>query len=54
MFSMWVRAICDNMDARKLRKVADLAKNMVRVHPFSTRQFPIIPHIHFNDIGAVK
>ncbi|MFH1683919.1 MAG: hypothetical protein ABIA67_03450, partial [Candidatus Margulisiibacteriota bacterium] len=25
MFSIWVRAVCDNMDAKKLRAVADLA-----------------------------
>ena len=55
MFSMWVRAVCDNMDASKLRKVADLAEKYGHGYIlFSTRQFPIIPHIHFNDIGAVK
>lgn len=55
MFSIWVRAVCDNMDARKLRKVADLAENYGRGYVlFSTRQFPIIPHIHFKDIGVVK
>lgn len=55
MFSIWVRAVCDNMDARKLRKVADLAEKYGRGYIlFSTRQFPIIPHIHFKDIGVVK
>lgn len=55
MFSIWVRAVCDNMDARKLRKVADLAEKYGRGYIlFSTRQFPIIPHVHFKDIGKVK
>jgi len=55
MFSMWVRAVCDNMDARKLRKVADLAEKYGKGYVlFSTRQFPIIPHIHFDNIGVVK
>lgn len=55
MFSIWVRAVCDNLDAKKLRKVADLAEKYGRGYVlFSTRQFPIIPHIHFKDVGAVK
>lgn len=54
-FSIWIRAVCDNMDARKLRKVADLAERYGRrCVLFSTRQFPIIPHVHFKDIGTVK
>ncbi len=55
MFSVWVRAVCDNMDAQKLRKVADLAEKYGRGYIlFSTRQFPIIPHVPFKDIGIVK
>ncbi|MDI7259404.1 MAG: 4Fe-4S binding protein [Thermodesulfobacteriota bacterium] len=55
MFSVWVRAVCDNMDAKKLRKVAGLAEKYGRGYIlFSTRQFPIIPHVHFKDIGSVK
>jgi dissimilatory sulfite reductase (desulfoviridin) alpha/beta subunit len=55
MFSIWVRAVCDNMDAEKLRKVADLADIYGKGYVlFSTRQFPIIPHIHFKNVGAVK
>jgi len=55
MFSLWVRAVCDNMDAKKLRKVADLAEKYGKGYVlFSTRQFPIILHIHFKDIGTVK
>ncbi|NQT30310.1 MAG: 4Fe-4S binding protein [Candidatus Saganbacteria bacterium] len=55
MFSLWVRAVCDNMDAVKLRKVAELAEKYAKGYVlFSTRQFPIIPHIHFKDVGAVK
>lgn len=43
------------MDAQKLRKVADLAETYGRGYLlFSTRQFPIIPHVHFKDIGIVK
>ncbi len=55
MFSIWVRAVCDNLDANKLRKVADLAEKYGQGYVlFSTRQFPIIPHINFKDVGAVK
>lgn len=55
MFSVWVRAVCDNLDANKLRAVADLAEKYGRGYVlFSTRQFPIIPHVHFKDVGAVK
>ncbi len=55
MFSIWVRAVCDNMDAEKLRKVADLSEKYGKGYIlFSTRQFPIIPHIHFKDIGVLK
>ena len=55
MFSVWVRAVCDNMDAQKLRKVADLAEKYGKGYIlFSTRQFPIIPHVHFKNIESVK
>jgi dissimilatory sulfite reductase (desulfoviridin) alpha/beta subunit len=55
MFSVWVRAVCCNMDAVKLRKVADLAEKYGRgIILFTTRQFPVIPHIHFKDIEAVQ
>lgn len=51
MFSVWVRAICCNMDAKKLSKVADIAEKFGRgIVLFTTRQFPIIPHVHFNNI----
>ncbi|MFH1684252.1 MAG: coenzyme F420 hydrogenase, partial [Candidatus Margulisiibacteriota bacterium] len=44
-----------NMDAKKLRAVADLADKYGQGYVlFSTRQFPIIPHINFKDVGAVK
>jgi dissimilatory sulfite reductase (desulfoviridin) alpha/beta subunit len=55
IFSVWVRAICCNMDAMKLRKVVDIAEKYGRgVILFVTRQFPIIPHVHFNDIEAIQ
>ena len=55
MFSVWVRAVCNNMDARKLRKIADLAEKYGKGYVlFSTRQFPIIPHVVFNDVGTLK
>lgn len=54
-FSVWVRAVCDNMDARKLRTVADLAEKYGKGYIlFSTRQFPIIPHVSLKDIWVVK
>ena len=55
MFSIWVRAVCDNMDARKLRKVADLAEKYGKGYLlFSTRQFPIIPHVPLKNVWVVK
>ncbi len=55
MFSVWVRAVCDNMDARKLRKVADLAEKYGKGYIlFSTRQFPIIPHVPLKEVWVVK
>lgn len=55
MFSVWVRAICCNMDAKKLRAVADIANEYGRGYIlFTTRQFPIIPHVHFKDLEAVR
>ncbi|MFA5839150.1 MAG: 4Fe-4S binding protein [Candidatus Margulisiibacteriota bacterium] len=55
MFSVWVRAVCDNMDAEKLRMVAKVADKYGRgMVLFTTRQFPIIPHVHFNDLGKSK
>lgn len=55
MFSVWVRAICCNMDAKKLRMVAAIAAEFARgTILFTTRQFPIIPHVHFKDLEAVR
>ena len=55
MYSVWVRAVCDNMDARKLLVVADLADKYGKGYIlFTTRQFPIIPHVHFDDVIKVK
>lgn len=55
MFSVWVRAICCNMDAVKLRKVADIAEKYGRgIILFTTRQLPIIPHVHFSNIEAAQ
>ena len=35
MFSVWIKAVCDNMDAQKLCKVADLAEKYGKgLHPF--------------------
>lgn len=43
------------MDAMKLRKMVDIAEKYGRgVILFVTRQFPIIPHVHFNDIEAIQ
>ncbi|MFA4906247.1 MAG: 4Fe-4S dicluster domain-containing protein [Candidatus Margulisiibacteriota bacterium] len=54
-FSVWVRAVCCNMDAVKFRKVAELAERYGRgIILLTTRQFPIIPFVHFNDLEAVQ
>lgn len=55
MFSVWVRAVCCNLDAKKLKVVADLAEKYGRGYLlFTTRQFPIIPHVHFRDLETVR
>ena len=55
MFSVWVRTVCCNMDAKKLQKVADLAEKYGRGYVlFTTRQLPIIPFVHIDDVTTVK
>lgn len=55
MFSVWVKAVCDNMDAVKLRKVAEIAEKYAKgIILFTSRQFPIIPFVHIKDIQTVK
>ena len=55
MFSVWVKAACDNMDAVKLRKVAEIAEKYARgMILFTSRQFPIIPFVHIKNILTVK
>jgi len=55
MFSVWVKAVCDNMDAVKLRKVAEIAEKYAKgVILFTSRQFPIIPFVQLNDIQTAK
>ena len=55
MFSVWVKAVCNNMDSLKLRRVAEIAEKFGRgIILFTTRQLPIIPFVHLDNIGIVK
>jgi len=55
MFSMWVKTACCNLNSKQLRQVADITEKYARrFFLFSTRQTPIIPFIHINDVEKVK
>jgi len=55
MFSMWVKISCCNVNSNQLKKLADITDKYARGYLlFSTRQIPIIPHIHSEDVEEVK
>ena len=55
MFSIWVKTACCNLNSTQLRKLADITDKYARSFLlFSSRQIPIIPHIHWDDVEDVK
>ena len=55
MFSIWVKTACCNLTSSQLRKLADISDRYARGFLlFSTRQIPIIPFIHLNDVPKLK
>lgn len=55
MFSVWVKTACCNLNSKQLRKLADIVDKYARGYLlFTTRQIPIIPHINWKDVEAVK
>ncbi|NOZ04338.1 MAG: 4Fe-4S dicluster domain-containing protein [FCB group bacterium] len=55
MYSVWIKTACCNLNSEQLIKIADITDKYARGYLlFSTRQIPIIPHIHLNDVEQVK
>lgn len=55
MFSVWVKTACGNLTSSQLIKLADISDRYARGFLlFSTRQIPIVPFIHLQDITEVK
>jgi len=55
MYSMWVKTACANMNSNQLRQLADITDKYAGGYLlFTTRQIPIIPHIHLKDVEDVK
>jgi dissimilatory sulfite reductase (desulfoviridin) alpha/beta subunit len=55
MFSIWVKTECCNLNAKQLRKVADITDKYARGFLlFTSRQIPIIPFVNIKDVFEVK
>ena len=55
IFALWIKTACCNLNSKQLRGIADIAKKYGKdVILFSSRQIPIIPFIHLNDVETVK
>ena len=55
MYSIWVKTACCNLNSSQLKQIADITDKYARGHLlFSTRQIPIIPHVHLKDIDNVR
>lgn len=55
VFSMWVKTSCCNLNSRQMRKLADIVDKYARgMFLFTTRQIPIIPFVHIDNVIAVK
>jgi dissimilatory sulfite reductase (desulfoviridin) alpha/beta subunit len=55
MFSTWVKTACSNLTSKQLRQVADITEKYARgFFLFSTRQTPIIPFVHINDVDRIE
>ena len=55
MFALWVKTACCNLSAKQLNKLADITEKYARGYLlFTTRQIPMIPFVHSNDLGKVQ
>jgi len=55
MFSMWVKTACCNLSSDQLRGLADIIEKYARGYLlFTTRQIPIIVHVHQDNLAAVQ
>lgn len=55
MFSIWVKTACGNLSSKQIRKLADITDKYARgLVLFSSRQIPIIPFVHINQVKDVK
>jgi dissimilatory sulfite reductase (desulfoviridin) alpha/beta subunit len=55
MFSTWIKTACCNLNSNQLKQVADIAEKYARgFFLFSTRQTPIIPFVHINDVDRIE
>ncbi len=54
-FAIWVKSACCNLNSRQLRKLADVSEKYGRgLILFTTRQIPMIPFVHLNNVPAAK
>jgi len=55
MYALWVKTACGNMSAKQLRKLAEITDRYAHGYLlFTTRQIPIIPFVHGNDVERVQ
>lgn len=55
LYSIWVKTNCCNLTSDQLRKLADITDRYAKGFLlFTTRQIPIIPFVHLDDISIVK
>ncbi len=55
MFAIWVKTACCNLSAGQLNKLADIAEKYAKGYLlFTTRQIPMIPFVHLNDLSTVQ
>ncbi len=55
LFALWVKTACCNLTSNQLRGVADISDKYGRgFFLFSTRQIPIVPFVHLNDVEKAK
>jgi len=55
MFAIWVKTQCCNLSTEQINKLADITEKYARDYLlFTTRQIPIIPFIHLEDLESAQ
>jgi dissimilatory sulfite reductase (desulfoviridin) alpha/beta subunit len=55
IFSVWIKTSCCNLNSTQLREIANIAQKYGKGFVlFSTRQIPIIPFIHYQNVEKVR